>query len=181
MIGTIITKCFLLVLCLIVSKKNLSGAVDAYADDHRNDIITNGFGLLGYILTGWNPKILWWTDPAFAIFFCLYIASTWAKTANEQIGMLVGKRADPAFLSGLTFLAFNHHPKIVKVDTVRAYSFGNNFIAEVHIVLPPDMPLREAHDIGEDLEIKIEKMDDGICERAFVHLDWEWEHRPEHQ
>ena len=49
---------------------------------------------------------------------------------------------------------------------------------ECHIVLPEEMSLRVAHDIGESLEIKIESMED--VERAFVHLDYEWEHAPEH-
>ena len=37
-------------------------------------------------------------------------------------------------------------------------------------------PLKEAHDIGESLQMKIEQLDD--VERAFVHLDYETEHGP---
>ena len=40
------------------------------------------------------------------------------------------------------------------------------------------MPLREAHDIGEALQMKMERLPE--VERCFVHLDWEVEHRPEH-
>ena len=46
-------------------------------------------------------------------------------------------------------------------------------------MLPEEMPLREAHDIGESLQIKLELLDE--VERAFVHLDWEFEHKPEHK
>ena len=42
-----------------------------------------------------------------------------------------------------------------QIDTIRAYTFGNYFIAEVDVVLPPDMPLKEAHDIGESLQNKV--------------------------
>ena len=38
------------------------------------------------------------------------------------------------------------------------------------MVLPGDMPLKDAHDIGEDLQNKIEALPE--VERAFVHLDW---------
>ena len=48
----------------------------------------------------------------------------------------------------------------------------------VDIVLPEELLLRMAHDVGESLEIKIEDFED--VERAFVHLDYEWEHKPEH-
>ena len=47
---------------------------------------------------------------------------------------------------------------------------------EIDIVLPEQMPLRETHDIGEALQFKIEALEE--VERAFVHIDWEWEHRP---
>ena len=38
--------------------------------------------------------------------------------------------------------------------------------------------LREAHDIGESLQMKIEALE--LTERCFVHLDYEWNHAPEH-
>jgi hypothetical protein len=41
---------------------------------------------------------------------------------------------------------------------VRAYTFGPRMFAEVDVVLPADMPLREAHDIGESLQNKIESL-----------------------
>lgn len=40
------------------------------------------------------------------------------------------------------------------------------------------MPLKEAHAIGESLQIKIEELQE--VERAFVHLDFECSHKPEH-
>lgn len=46
------------------------------------------------------------------------------------------------------------------------------------IELPEDLPLKEAHPIGESLQIKIEELPE--VERAFVHLDTECEHKPEH-
>ena len=68
--------------------------------------------------------------------------------------------------------------RIVKVDTVRAYHFGAGFLVEVDVVLPESMTLREAHDIGESLQMKIEALE--LTERCFVHLDYEWNHAPEH-
>lgn len=40
------------------------------------------------------------------------------------------------------------------------------------------MVLQEAHDIGESLQNKLETIPE--IERAFVHLDYEVSHRPEH-
>ena len=49
---------------------------------------------------------------------------------------------------------------------------------QVDIELPEDLPLKEAHAIGESLQEKLEKLSE--VERAFVHLDFECEHKPEH-
>jgi len=101
------------------------------------------------------------------------------QTALEQTDYLVGKTADPHLLQQLTHIAFNHSPKVTKIDTVRAYHFGNHFLVEVHVVVDEFMSMREAHDVGEALEVKLEEMNE--VERAFVHLDYEWTHSPEHK
>ena len=45
-------------------------------------------------------------------------------------------------------------------------------------MLPNDIPLQKSHDIGEALHKKLESLLE--IERAFVHLDNEYNHRPEH-
>jgi len=99
---------------------------------------------------------------------CIYI--------SEQIKLLTGHTARPDFLKKITWIALNHHPDILLIDTVRVYHFGNNFLVEVDIVLPEHMSLRQSHDIGESLQLKIERLEE--VERAFVHLDYECEHDP---
>jgi divalent metal cation (Fe/Co/Zn/Cd) transporter len=58
----------------------------------------------------------------------------------------------------------------------QAFHFGTRFLVEIDVVLPPTMSLHEAHDIGETLQQKIERLDE--VERAFVHLDYETTHNP---
>ena len=113
-----------------------------------------------------------------AILLASYIIYNWAETALDNIKAMVGMSAPPEFLTQLTYLAWNHHPEIVCIDTVRAYTFGPNFFVEVDVVLPEEMPLRQAHDIGESLQNRIEEM--GEVESAFVHIDFETAHYPEH-
>jgi len=79
----------------------------------------------------------------------------------------------------LTYLAMKHDTRVKRVDTVRAYSFGALYFVEVDIELSEDMRLREAHTIGEALQEKIEKLPE--VERAFVHIDFESTHKPEHK
>ena len=92
-------------------------------------------------------------------------------TAIENIRALSSRSAPPEFLAKITYLVWNHHKAIRKIDMVRAYTLGTDFFAEVDIILPEGMPLREAHDIGESLQNKLESLPE--IERAFVHLDLE--------
>jgi divalent metal cation (Fe/Co/Zn/Cd) transporter len=62
--------------------------------------------------------------------------------------------------------------------TTTRTSVKSHYFAEVDIVLPGEMPLQHAHDIGESLQDKLESLPE--IERAFVHLDYEVTHRPEH-
>ena len=156
-------------------RRSTSQAVLTYAQDHRNDVATNTIGLIPAML---GDRLLFWIDPLGAILLAAYIIYNWAETALENIKSMVGMSAPPEFLTQLTYLAWNHHPEIVCIDTVRAYTFGPNFFVEVDVVLPEEMPLRQAHDIGESLQNTIEEM--GEVERAFVHIDFETAHYPEH-
>lgn len=149
--------------------------VRAYAKDHYFDVVTNVVGLVAAVL---GDEFYWWIDPAGAILLAVYTISNWSGTVMENAVSLVGQSAPPDFLQTLTYLVLRHHPKISRVDTVRAYTFGVLYFVEVDIELPEDLPLKEAHGIGESLQIKIEELAD--VERAFVHLDYECDHKPEH-
>ncbi|KAG0558723.1 hypothetical protein KC19_10G048800 [Ceratodon purpureus] len=171
MVGTTVLKFMLMVYCRSFSDE----IVRAYAQDHLFDVVTNMIGLIAAVLAS---IFSWWIDPAGAIVLALYTMRTWSLTVLENVNALVSRTASPDFLRKLTYLCWNHHQDIRQIDTVRAYTFGSHYFAEVDIVLPGDMPLQQAHDIGEALQDKLESLPE--IERAFVHLDYEVTHRPEH-
>ncbi|KAF5748804.1 metal tolerance protein 4-like [Tripterygium wilfordii] len=148
--------------------------VRAYAKDHYFDVVTNVVGLIAAIL---GDIIYWWIDPAGAIILAIYTIANWSETVMENAVSLVGQSAPPEVMQKLTYLVIRH-PQVKRIDTVRAYTFGVLYFVEVDIELPEDLPLKEAHAIGETLQEKIEKLPE--VERAFVHLDFECEHTPEH-
>ncbi|KAJ8490838.1 hypothetical protein OPV22_012559 [Ensete ventricosum] len=172
MCSSAVVKFFLMLYCR--SFKN--EIVRAYAQDHFFDVITNSIGLVASLLA---VKFYWWMDPIGAILIAVYTICSWAKTVVQNVWLLIGRTAPPDFLAKLTYLIWNHHQQIKHIDTVRAYTFGSHYFAEVDIVLPAEMPLSQAHDIGETLQEKVEQLPE--VERAFVHIDFEFTHRPEHK
>ncbi|KAI4260133.1 MAG: hypothetical protein L6R42_004195 [Xanthoria sp. 1 TBL-2021] len=67
---------------------------------------------------------------------------------------------------------------ILGLDTVRAYHSGPRIIVEVDVVMHPNETLRATHDVAEELQFKLESLPD--VERAYVHIDFETSHKPEH-
>ncbi|XP_024401837.1 metal tolerance protein 11 isoform X1 [Physcomitrium patens] len=171
MVATTVAKFLLMVYCRMFRDE----IVRAYAQDHFFDVVTNIIGLIAAVV---SSIFAWWVDPAGAIVLALYTMRTWTLTVLENVNALVSRTASPDFLRKITYLCWNHHKDIRQIDTVRAYTFGSHYFAEVDIVLAGDMPLQQAHDIGESLQNKLESLPE--IERAFVHLDYEVTHRPEH-
>ncbi|CAO3590840.1 unnamed protein product [Absidia cylindrospora] len=165
-------KLLLYIYCVSLSHHS---SAKVLAQDHRNDLLVNALGLLTGII---GTRLASWVDPVGCILIALIILTSWINTLIENIQLIVGKSADVGFLQRVTYIALTH-PGVRQVDTCRAYFAGNNLFVEVDIVLPPDMPLSESHDIGEALQIKLESLPN--VERAFVHADYETSHKPEHQ
>ena len=143
--------------------------------DHRNDLLVNGFGILTSV---GGAKLVWWLDPAGAIFLSVIITAIWLRTAFTEFLLLVGVTASVEIQQLITYVCVTHSPLIKQIDTVRAYHSGPRLIAEVDVVMDPDATLMETHDVAEELQMKLESLPD--VERAYVHVDYETTHKPEH-
>ncbi|EDQ99427.1 CDF-like metal transporter [Laccaria bicolor S238N-H82] len=158
------------------SLRHQSSQVLVLWEDHRNDLFINGFGIL---MSAGGSKLRWWLDPTGAIIIALGVIVSWGMTIYEQFGLLAGKSASHEFLQLVIFKAATFSDEIEKVDTVRAYHSGPNYFVEVDVVMDANTPLWKAHDLSQQLQDRIEVLPN--VERAFVHVDHETSHAPEHQ
>lgn len=146
-----------------------------------------------------GAKVRWWIDPMGAILLSVLIVCLWLRTAYHEFQLLIGVTADTPMLQHLTYIgkphlleslqppsktnitslpAMTHDPMILSLDTVRAWHSGPRLIVEVDIVIDQHQTVKESHDCAEALQIKIESLPD--VERAYVHIDYETSHAPEH-
>ncbi|GKV29467.1 hypothetical protein SLEP1_g38393 [Rubroshorea leprosula] len=176
MIGIMVSVTVIKFLLMMYCRGFKNEIVRAYAQDHFFDVITNSIGLATAVLA---IQFYWWIDPLGAILIALYTIGNWAKTVLENVSGLIGRTAPPEYLAKLTYLVWNHHEEIKHIDTVRAYTFGCQYFVEVDIVLPEEMTLGQAHNIGETLQEKLEQLPE--IERAFVHVDFDIFHQLEHK
>ncbi|EPQ60166.1 CDF-like metal transporter [Gloeophyllum trabeum ATCC 11539] len=153
-----------------------SSQVHVLWEDHRNDLFVNGFGLL---MSAGGSKLRWFLDPMGAIIIATGVIVLWGRTIYKEFELLAGKSAPHDFLQLVIYKAMTFSDEIEKIDTVRAYHSGPDYFVEVDVVMSANTPLWKAHDISQQLQDKIEVLP-GV-ERAFVHVDHETTHTPEHR
>ncbi|KAK0392122.1 hypothetical protein NLU13_1620 [Sarocladium strictum] len=167
------TKFALFLYCWAIKDKY--SQVNILWQDHRNDLFVNSFGILTSV---GGAKLVWWIDPMGAIILSVVISTIWLRTAIAEFLLLVGVVSSVDTQQLITYVCLTHSDAIQGIDTVRVYHSGPRLIAEVDIVMDPAGTLMEAHDVAEELQIKLESLPD--IERAYVHIDYETTHKPEH-
>lgn len=165
-------------LCLFLycwALKDKYSQINILWQDHRNDLLINGFGILTSV---GGSKLKWWIDPLGAIIISCLISVIWLHTAFSEFLLLVGVTASVETQQLITYVCLTHSPDIEAIDTVRVYHSGPRLIAEVDVVMNASATLRDTHDVAEELQSKLEDLPD--IERAYVHVDYETTHKPEH-
>lgn len=168
-----LTKFGLFLYCWAIKDKY--SQVNILWQDHRNDLLVNSFGILTSV---GGSKLVWWIDPMGAIILSVFISCVWLRTAFAEFLLIVGVTASVETQQLITYVCVTHSDAIVGIDTVRVYHSGPRLIAEVDIVMDPSQSLRDSHDVAEALQFKLEDLPD--IERAYVHIDYETTHKPEH-
>ncbi|KAK2747751.1 hypothetical protein FQN57_001781 [Myotisia sp. PD_48] len=167
------TKLSLFLYCWAL--RNQYSQVRILWEDHRNDLFINGFGILTSV---GGSKLRWWIDPMGALILSVLISGLWLKTAYSEFQLLIGVTADTQMQQLITYISMTHSPMITAIDTVRAYTSGPRLVVEVDIVMDRSETLRATHDVAEELQTKLESLPN--VERAYVHVDYETTHKPEH-
>ncbi|OJJ41832.1 hypothetical protein ASPWEDRAFT_35442 [Aspergillus wentii DTO 134E9] len=167
-------KLFLAVYCFVFRKH--SSQLQMLWEDNRNDCFEYGFAIF---TSAAGAKLKWWVDPAGAMLIACIIIVTWIGTVRSEFLELCGLGASPRVVQEIVFLTLRHSDLILQVDTVHAYHWGEDLFVEVDIVMAPERSLREVHDVSQGLQDKLETVE-GFS-RAFVHVDYEASHMPEHR
>lgn len=167
------TKLSLLLYCWALKDKY--SQINILWQDHRNDLLINGFGILTSV---GGSKLKWWIDPMGAVVLSCLVSGIWLHTAFSEFLLLVGVTASVETQQLITYVCLTHSPDIKGIDTVRVYHSGPRLIAEIDVVMNASSSLRDTHDVAEELQIKLEDLPD--IERAYVHVDYETTHKPEH-
>ncbi|KIK54969.1 hypothetical protein GYMLUDRAFT_231377 [Collybiopsis luxurians FD-317 M1] len=169
-----VTKFLLFLYCFSI--RNASSQVQVLWEDHRNDLFINGLGIL---TSSAGAKLRWWIDPMGAIIISILIICSWTWTSYVQFDHLAGRAAPVEFNQLVIYKTLTFSKDITQIDSCNAYHSGEKYVVEVDIVMAGDTPLWKTHDTSQDLQDQLETLP--MVERAFVHVDYEVSHKPEHR
>jgi divalent metal cation (Fe/Co/Zn/Cd) transporter len=94
-----VTKLGLFMYCFAL--RNQVSQIRILWEDHRNDLLINGFGLLTSVL---GSKIRWWIDPMGAIMLSVLVSGLWLHSAYGEFQLLVGVTADTKMQQLITYI-----------------------------------------------------------------------------
>lgn len=93
------TKLVLFIYCWAL--RNVYSQVRILWEDHRNDLLINGFGLLMSI---GGSRYRWWIDPLGAIILAIVVSILWLRTAYTEFQLLIGISADISMQQWITYI-----------------------------------------------------------------------------
>lgn len=164
MLITIVIKAFMWLLC----RHSKNSSVAAIAQDSENDVMFNVFTLVFPTLGAYlNAPAL---DPIGGMLLSLYIIIEWIATLADTTSKLTGKAAGADDVSRCLYLV-SRFSLVQSIAGFELYHAGDTMVAEVDLILPITLNLKEAHDVGEIITYCTENIS-GI-ERAYIHLDYD--------
>ncbi len=115
-----------------------------------SDVWSSGLVLIGVLLaiaTGWN-----WLDPLIGLLVALLVLRVGWSVLRGAVGGLLDERLPQEEIVRLEQAIEQHSASYLEVHDLRTRRAGRDVFVDFHLILPADMPLKQAHDICDALE-----------------------------
>lgn len=166
MVASIVLTLALVGFQLYVIRKTNSVAISADSLHYRADILVNVAVILSLILAsnfGWYI-----VDPIFALAIVGYMSFGSIEIAKQSLDVLMDRELPVEDRKRIKEVAMSH-PKVLDVHDMRTRSSGTNSFIQIHIEMPRESTLVEAHDIAEEVMEMMENAFPGA--EVLIHQD----------
>lgn len=144
----------------------------ASGKESRADVYSSIFVLLSIILMQFSNKIgfLKYADIVGTIIISLFIVKTGYFILKDNISVLLEKQIDdPKYIYKIkkTILSFE---QIVSIDSLYILRYGPYYKLISNVIMEETISLKEAHQIIDELEMKIKNQEEKI-KYVFIHME----------
>jgi len=160
-----IVKTYLYIYTKKSVEKSKSVALKAAMIDHRNDLLISFGVFIGLIFVNMGIGIF---DPIMAIIIGIYIIFVGFQTGKENIDYLMGKAPNEKLFNKVESISESVEG-VLGLNDVKGHMLGTKADMEVHIYVDKNLNVKTAHDIGEEVRKKLEKLPE--IHKATIHID----------
>ncbi|GAB4176716.1 MAG: cation diffusion facilitator family transporter [Calditrichia bacterium] len=162
---TIIVKMMMGSYFFVVGKRNNSPAIKASFVDALNDVLIGLVVIAGIVAVKFGYTYF---DAIAGLFVGGIVIYSGYKVGAENIDYLMGKAADEKTVNQIVDTALKIEG-VQAINDIFTHYIGNMIHVEVHIEVDPHLSTEKSHDIGKEVQIAVEHLDE--ISRAFVHID----------
>jgi len=137
-----------------VIRRTGSIAIDADSLHYRGDLLMNSAVIAALLLAGWSPWPYW--DPLFAMAIAAFLVWSAGRIANTALGVLMDRELPETERNRVCAVVMSH-PGVRGMHDLRTRSTGVGQHVEFHLELDPELTLLAAHDITDDLELRLRR------------------------
>jgi len=135
-----------------VVKRTGSLAVHADSAHYGSDFVVNISVIVALVLSsllGW-----WWIDPVCGLAVALFIGVTAISIGRQALDMLMDREMEDADRERIKEIA-RAHPEVRNLHDLRTRVSGQDRFIQFHLELSPDILLKAAHRISDEVEAKL--------------------------
>ena len=168
MVFSIIMVGVLVVFLNYIAKKTNNLVIKSDSLHYKTDLITNGAVLISLIvvkLTGW-----YFIDFILSFFLGIYIIKEAFEIVKEGFEMLLDVALNFETVEKIKEI-IKKEPLVIDYHCLRTRKSGKRNFVDVHLVLTPDMKLKLAHSIIENIEEKIRAIEPDTKWIINIHAD----------
>jgi cation diffusion facilitator family transporter len=131
---------------------------------HRSDALSSIIILIGIFLGG----KYWWLDGVLGLIVAGLILYSSFDIIKKVWADILGKSADEKTTRKLKKIVNEMFPEEIYLHHVHMHIYGDHKELTFHIKLPPDMTLKQAHDIANRIEEKVRR---DLKIEATIHME----------
>jgi len=161
---SIILKEFLAQFSFWAGRKTHSTALKADAWHHRSDALSSILILIGIFL----DDLFWWIDGVLGILVTLFLLQATYKILQDSIGRILGEKPDEELIISIQDICTRASSAPIHPHHIHLHRYGKHTELTLHIYLPKEQSLEEAHNIATDIEDLIRKE---LDIEATIHME----------
>lgn len=153
-------------------KKYNNAILLASSKESKMDVLTSIFVLISIILMQFSKtlEMIKYTDIITTIIIAIFIIRTGYLVIKENISTILDEQVqDENYLNSINNLILQLK-EIDKIESLYVLKYGHYYKLIGNIIMEEGITLNKAHEVIDDLEIKLKEFDDKI-KYVFIHME----------